>query len=298
MTEKTFKVAKQELAKKNYAKAVKLFNLAYQEKPSFAANYYLAYTLNQLREYALSATVMREYLSEYIEDNEKFCFYLENLVKSGDAISAEQLLLELDPYLTEQERHIFTRLVKTTAKDFFSKNKISKDELLKKIRHLGMFKPFQQKTLLQQARCLTTTEYIAAITPLLTDMDVELLLRSDLLNELRKLDHHATVAYLNILDEVIKVNLAKLPSLDKTPLFQALQEDLQTIVGDDQLALVMLKGDLRLKLQLLYPLFEYHFSTREWHQLLNFPGSQELITNDEVKKIKAQLEKEIKVWQV
>ena len=235
---------------KDYTKARKLLEKEYLEKKTFRTNYFLFLVFLKIEDYIAAYETANEYIRQYIIDNEKFKKYQKAAIFAGMNVKLQELSNNIFEYTTESEQKEFDKNQQTLLTDYLNKN--SKLELMKQLSYLGIFPLFQQRKILKDAYGLSVDDFFINTKKILIDSNIHPLLKSNILDDYRKLNLEETVQYTDYKNTVKTLDVKKLKEIEEYKIYKKIYKEFKQLPMDD------FEKDLKwkeivLKLMVLYP---------------------------------------------
>lgn len=235
---------------KDYTKARKLLEKEYLEKKTFRTNYFLFLVFLKIEDYIAAYETANEYMRQYIIDNEKFKKYQKAAIFAGMNVKLQELSNNIFEYTTESEQKEFDKNQQTLLTDYLNKN--SKLELIKQLSYLGVFPLFQQRKILKDAYGLSVDDFFINTKKILIDSNIHPLLKSNILDDYRKLNLEETVQYTDYKNTVKILDVRKLKEIEEYKIYKKIYKEFKQLPMDD------FEKDLKwkeivLKLMVLYP---------------------------------------------
>lgn len=235
---------------KDYTKARKLLEKEYLEKKTFRTNYFLFLVFLKIEDYIAAYETANEYIRQYIIDNEKFKKYQKAAIFAGMNVKLQELSNNIFEYTTESEQKEFNKNQQTLLTDYLNKN--SKLELMKQLSYLGVFPLFQQRKILKDAYGLSVDDFFINTKKILIDSNIHPLLKSNILDDYRKLNLEETVQYTDYKNTVKILDVRKLKEIEEYKIYKKIYKEFKQLPMDD------FEKDLKwkeivLKLMVLYP---------------------------------------------
>lgn len=235
---------------KDYTKARKLLEKEYLEKKTFRTNYFLFLVFLKIEDYIAAYETANEYIRQYIIDNEKFKKYQKAAIFAGMNVKLQELSNNIFEYTTEGEQKEFDKNQQTLLTDYLNKN--SKLELIKQLSYLGVFPLFQQRKILKDAYGLSVDDFFINTKKILIDSNIHPLLKSNILDDYRKLNLEETVQYTDYKNTVKILDVRKLKEIEEYKIYKKIYKEFKQLPMDD------FEKDLKwkeivLKLMVLYP---------------------------------------------
>lgn len=235
---------------KDYTKARKLLEKEYLEKKTFRANYFLFLVFLKIEDYIAAYETANEYIRQYIIDNEKFKKYQKAAIFAGMNVKLQELSNNIFEYTTESEQKEFDKNQQTLLTDYLNKN--SKLELMKQLSYLGIFSLFQQRKILKDAYGLSVDDFFINTKKILIDSNIHPLLKSNILDDYRKLNLEETVQYTDYKNTVKTLDVKKLKEIEEYKIYKKIYKEFKQLPMND------FEKDLKwkeivLKLMVLYP---------------------------------------------
>lgn len=235
---------------KDYIKARKLLEKEYLEKKTFRTNYFLFLVFLKIEDYIAAYETANEYIRQYIIDNEKFKKYQKAAIFAGMNVKLQELSNNIFEYTTESEQKEFDKNQQTLLTDYLNKN--SKLELMKQLSYLGIFSLFQQRKILKDAYGLSVDDFFINTKKILIDSNIHPLLKSNILDDYRKLNLEETVQYTDYKNTVKTLDVKKLKEIEEYKIYKKIYKEFKQLPMND------FEKDLKwkeivLKLMVLYP---------------------------------------------
>jgi hypothetical protein len=235
---------------KDYTKARKLLEKEYLEKKTFRTNYFLFLVFLKIEDYIAAYETANEYIRQYIIDNEKFKKYQKAAIFAGMNVKLQELSNNIFEYTTESEQKEFDKNQQTLLTDYLNKN--SKLELMKQLSYLGIFPLFQQRKILKDAYRLSVDDFFINTKKILIDSNIHPLLKSNILDDYRKLNLEETVQYTDYKNTVKILDVRKLKEIEEYKIYKKIHKEFKQLPMND------FEKDLKwkeivLKLMVLYP---------------------------------------------
>lgn len=235
---------------KDYTKARKLLEKEYLEKKTFRTNYFLFLVFLKIEDYIAAYETANEYIRQYIIDNEKFKKYQKAAIFAGMNVKLQELSNNIFEYTTESEQKEFDKNQQTLLTDYLNKN--SKLELIKQLSYLGVFPLFQQRKILKDAYGLSVDDFFINTKKILIDSNIHPLLKSNILDDYRKLNLEETVQYTDYKNTVKILDVRKLKEIEEYKIYKKIYKEFKQLPMND------FEKDLKwkeivLKLMVLYP---------------------------------------------
>ncbi|WHS10499.1 hypothetical protein [Ligilactobacillus salivarius] len=235
---------------KDYTKARKLLEKEYLEKKTFRTNYFLFLVFLKIEDYIAAYETANEYIRQYIIDNEKFKKYQKAAIFAGMNVKLQELSNNIFEYTTESKQKEFDKKQQTLLTDYLNKN--SKLELMKQLSYLGVFPLFQQRKILKDAYGLSVDDFFINTKKILIDSNIHPLLKSNILDDYRKLNLEETVQYTDYKNAVKILDVKKLKEIEEYKIYKKIYKEFKQLPMND------FEKDLKwkeivLKLMVLYP---------------------------------------------
>ena len=235
---------------KDYTKARKLLEKEYLEKKTFRTNYFLFLVFLKIEDYIAAYETANEYIRQYIIDNEKFKKYQKAAIFAGMNVKLQELSNNIFEYTTESEQKEFDKNQQTLLTDYLNKN--SKLEIMKQLSYLGIFPLFQQRKILKDAYGLSVDDFFINTKKILIDSNIHPLLKSNILDDYRKLNLEETVQYTDYKNTVKTLDVKKMKEIEEYKIYKKIYKEFK------QLPMNNFEKDLKwkeivLKLMVLYP---------------------------------------------
>lgn len=235
---------------KDYTKARKLLEKEYLEKKTFRTNYFLFLVFLKIEDYIAAYETANEYIRQYIIDNEKFKKYQKAAIFAGMNVKLQELSNNIFEYTTESEQKEFDKNQQKLLTDYLNKN--SKLELMKQLSYLGVFPLFQQRKILKDAYGLSVDDFFINTKKILIDSNIHPLLKSNILDDYRKLNLEETVQYTDYKNTVKILDVRKLKEIEEYKIYKKIYKEFKQLPMND------FEKDLKwkeivLKLMVLYP---------------------------------------------
>ncbi|TXJ78158.1 outer membrane protein assembly factor BamD [Ligilactobacillus salivarius] len=235
---------------KDYTKARKLLEKEYLEKKTFRTNYFLFLVFLKIEDYIAAYETANEYIRQYIIDNEKFKKYQKAAIFAGMNVKLQELSNNIFEYTTESEQKEFDKNQQTLLTDYLNKN--SKLELMKQLSYLGIFPLFQQRKILKDAYGLSVDDFFINTKKILIDSNIHPLLKSNILDDYRKLNLEEIVQYTDYKNTVKTLDVKKLKEIEEYKIYKKIYKEFKQLPMND------FEKDLKwkeivLKLMVLYP---------------------------------------------
>lgn len=235
---------------KDYTKARKLLEKEYLEKKTFRTNYFLFLVFLKIEDYIAAYETANEYIRQYIIDNEKFKKYQKAAIFAGMNVKLQELSNNIFEYTTESEQKEFDKNQQILSTDYLNKN--SKLELMKQLSYLGIFPLFQQRKILKDAYGLSVDDFFINTKKILIDSNIHPLLKSNILDDYRKLNLEETVQYTDYKNTVKTLDVKKLKEIEEYKIYKKIYKEFKQLPMND------FEKDLKwkeivLKLMVLYP---------------------------------------------
>lgn len=235
---------------KDYMKARKLLEKEYLEKKTFRTNYFLFLVFLKIEDYIAAYETANEYIRQYIIDNEKFKKYQKAAIFAGMNVKLQELSNNIFEYTTESEQKEFDKNQQTLLTDYLNKN--SKLELMKQLSYLGIFPLFQQRKILKDAYGLSVDDFFINTKKILIDSNIHPLLKSNILDDYRKLNLEEIVQYTDYKNTVKTLDVRKLKEIEEYKIYKKIYKEFKQLPMND------FEKDLKwkeivLKLMVLYP---------------------------------------------
>ena len=235
---------------KDYTKARKLLEKEYLEKKTFRTNYFLFLVFLKIEDYIAAYETANEYIRQYIIDNEKFKKYQKVAIFAGMNVKLQELSNNIFEYTTESEQKEFDKNQQTLLTDYLNKN--SKLELMKQLSYLGVFPLFQQRKILKDAYGLSVDDFFINTKKILIDSNIHPLLKSNILDDYRKLNLEETVQYTDYKNTVKILDVRKLKEIEECKIYKKIYKEFKQLPMNDFEKNLKWK-EIVLKLMVLYP---------------------------------------------
>ena len=235
---------------KDYTKARKLLEKEYLEKKTFRTNYFLFLVFLKIEDYIAAYETANEYIRQYIIDNEKFKKYQKAAIFAGMNVKLQELSNNIFEYTTESEQKEFDKNQQTLLTDYLNKN--SKLELMKQLSYLGDFPLFQQRKILKDAYGLSVDDFFINTKKILIDSNIHPLLKSNILDDYRKLNLEETVQYTDYKNTVKILDVRKLKEIEEYKIYKKIYKEFKQLPMNDFEKNLKWK-EIVLKLMVLYP---------------------------------------------
>ncbi|MYU57649.1 outer membrane protein assembly factor BamD [Ligilactobacillus salivarius] len=235
---------------KDYTKARKLLEKEYLEKKTFRTNYFLFLVFLKIEDYIAAYETANEYIRQYIIDNEKFKKYQKAAIFAGMNVKLQELSNNIFEYTTESEQKEFDKNQQTLLTDYLNKN--SKLELMKQLSYLGVFPLFQQRKILKDAYGLSVDDFFINTKKILIDSNIHPLLKSNILDDYRKLNLEETVQYTDYKNTVKILDVRKLKEIEECKIYKKIYKEFKQLPMNDFEKNLKWK-EIVLKLMVLYP---------------------------------------------
>lgn len=235
---------------KDYTKARKLLEKEYLEKKTFRTNYFLFLVFLKIEDYIAAYETANEYIRQYIIDNEKFKKYQKAAIFAGMNVKLQELSNNIFEYTTESEQKEFDKNQQTLLTDYLNKN--AKLELMKQLSYLGIFPLFQQRKILKDTYGLSVDDFFINTKKILIDSNIHPLLKSNILDDYRKLNLEETVQYTDYKNTIKTLDVKKLKEIEEYKIYKKIYKEFKQLPMND------FEKDLKwkeivLKLMVLYP---------------------------------------------
>ena len=235
---------------KDYTKARKLLEKEYLEKKTFRTNYFLFLVFLKIEDYIAAYETANEYIRQYIIDNEKFKKYQKAAIFAGMNVKLQELSNNIFEYTTESEQKEFDKNQQTLLTDYLNKN--SKLEIMKQLSYLGIFPLFHQRKILKDAYGLSVDDFFINTKKILIDSNIHPLLKSNILDDYRKLNLEETVQYTDYKNTVKTLDVKKMKEIEEYKIYKKIYKEFKQIPMNN------FEKDLKwkeivLKLMVLYP---------------------------------------------
>ena len=235
---------------KDYTKARKLLEKEYLKKKTFRTNHFLFLVFLKIEDYIAAYETANEYIRQYIIDNEKFKKYQKAAIFAGMNVKLQELSNNIFEYTTESEQKEFDKNQQKLLTDYLNKN--SKLELIKQLSYLGVFPLFQQRKILKDAYGLSVDDFFINTKKILIDSNIHPLLKSNILDDYRKLNLEETVQYTDYKNTVKILDVRKLKEIEEYKIYKKIYKEFKQLPMND------FEKDLKwkeivLKLMVLYP---------------------------------------------
>ena len=235
---------------KDYTKARKLLEKEYLKKKTFRTNHFLFLVFLKIEDYIAAYETANEYIRQYIIDNEKFKKYQKAAIFAGMNVKLQELSNNIFEYTTESEQKEFDKNQQTLLTDYLNKN--SKLEIMKQLSYLGIFPLFQQRKILKDAYGLSVDDFFINTKKILIDSNIHPLLKSNILDDYRKLNLEETVQYTDYKNTVKTLDVKKMKEIEEYKIYKKIYKEFK------QLPMNNFEKDLKwkeivLKLMVLYP---------------------------------------------
>ena len=235
---------------KDYTKARKLLEKEYLEKKTFRTNYFLFLVFLKIEDYIAAYETANEYIRQYIIDNEKFKKYQKAAIFAGMNVKLQELSNNIFEYTTESEQKEFDKNQQTLLTDYLNKN--SKLELMKQLSYLGIFPLFQQRKILKDAYGLSVDDFFINTKKILIDSNIHPLLKSNILDDYRKLNLEETVQYTDYKNTVKTLDVKKLKEIEEYKIYKKIYKEFKQLPMND-FEKDLKSKEIVLKLMVLYP---------------------------------------------
>ncbi|EIA33262.1 hypothetical protein [Ligilactobacillus salivarius] len=235
---------------KDYTKVRKLLEKEYLKKKTFRTNHFLFLVFLKIEDYIAAYETANEYIRQYIIDNEKFKKYQKAAIFAGMNVKLQELSNNIFEYTTESEQKEFDKNQQTLLTDYLNKN--SKLEIMKQLSYLGIFPLFQQRKILKDAYGLSVDDFFINTKKILIDSNIHPLLKSNILDDYRKLNLEETVQYTDYKNTVKTLDVKKLKEIEEYKIYKKIYKEFKQLPMND------FEKDLKwkeivLKLMVLYP---------------------------------------------
>ena len=235
---------------KDYTKVRKLLEKEYLKKKTFRTNHFLFLVFLKIEDYIAAYETANEYIRQYIIDNEKFKKYQKAAIFAGMNVKLQELSNNIFEYTTESEQKEFDKNQQTLLTDYLNKN--SKLEIMKQLSYLGIFPLFQQRKILKDAYGLSVDDFFINTKKILIDSNIHPLLKSNILDDYRKLNLEETVQYTDYKNTVKTLDVKKMKEIEEYKIYKKIYKEFK------QLPMNNFEKDLKwkeivLKLMVLYP---------------------------------------------
>ena len=260
---------------KDYTKARKLLEKEYLEKKTFRTNYFLFLVFLKIEDYIAAYETANEYIRQYIIDNEKFKKYQKAAIFAGMNVKLQELSNNIFEYATESEQKEFDENQQMLLTDYL--NKDSKLELMKRLSYLGVFPLFQQRKILKDAYGLSVDDFFINTKKILIDSNIHPLLKSNILDDYRKLNLEETVQYTDYKNTVKILDVKKLKEIEEYKIYKKIYKEFKQLPIND------FEKDLKWK-EIVLKLMVFNDIEQDLEQNLIYI----LLCNDEFKVLNEQ----------
>ncbi|KRN29405.1 hypothetical protein IV38_GL000289 [Lactobacillus selangorensis] len=240
-------VGKNALAAGKAKEAVANLEAAYTQNNNLAINQLYVEALQLDQQEQLAADVAQELEHAYAQDPSRREFYLETLLKAGQLITARQFALAV--WQGDQLTMAFQKIKR--AEQQLKPDKIR--DLQKRLYHLGGEPITKALPLLEEARRLPLDAYVASVTHLLNDPFANLLMRSDLLEGLQRLQIQTPVHFIWNDGSTKTVIPAQLTAIEGGPAYQAVNDALESLNDQDPFLYLDIQTKMKFAFAYLYP---------------------------------------------
>ena len=278
---------------KDYTKARKLLEKEYLEKKTFRTNYFLFLVFLKIEDYIAAYETANEYIRQYIIDNEKFKKYQKAAIFAGMNIKLQELANNIFEYTTESEQKEFDKNQQTLLTDYLNKN--SKLELMKQLSYLGIFPLFQQRKILKDAYELSVDDFFINTKKILIDSNIHPLLKSNILDDYRKLNLEETVQYTDYKNTVKILDVRKLKEIEEYKIYKKIHKEFKQLPMND------FEKDLKwkeivLKLMVLYPFNDIEHNLEQNLIYILLCNDEFKVLNEQELAFSKKLEDYIEQW--
>lgn len=239
--------------------AEKLFRSAYQLRQTAESNYLYFTVLSELGRFQEAVQLCEDWMAYYTEDDILYSMYLEVVIKSGQFLKAESLLLDKIKTSTgelarEKWQKQLDDLNQFRQEVIYEKEK--QDKILeKRLYSLFEYTPLEQLEILKEVNSLSQKTLKKAYYSLLVNPFVSQLAKTFCLLALLEQGETAT-ADLMWFEEDKKIDLSQLEFFEKHPIVQELQQMLEEKLYKDPLEMRMIYQELSFHLMQIYPFIE------------------------------------------
>ena len=255
MNEELVVKAQQAYDNGHYDQAVALMEEAYLKSKNFHNNYCLFKFLKKDQKWVQAVTVANEYLNEYVQNDDYFYQYFDCRLHAGDVLGCFELLDQLDPYLNSTERQTLAQKVKLYPSYLSKEQQELKQNVLRKLKYLGGFSIHEQREILNNIKLLNPQELFLNCRSVFLDQNVPCVVRMSLLNTLRKVSNNQ-VKVLNLFNEIIQVDLSKLVSIEKLPVYAKIKQQIFDSKKIAEPLKLKMFSEAKMKLFVVYPEIE------------------------------------------
>ncbi|MGO5384834.1 hypothetical protein ACTQXV_05350 [Ligilactobacillus salivarius] len=278
---------------KDYTKARKLLEKEYLEKKTFRTNYFLFLVFLKIEDYIAAYETANEYIRQYIIDNEKFKKYQKAAIFAGMNVKLQELSNNIFEYTTESEQKEFDKNQQTLLTDYLNKN--SKLELMKQLSYLGIFPLFQQRKILKDAYGLSVDDFFINTKKILIDSNIHPLLKSNILDDYRKLNLEETVQYTDYKNTVKTLDVKKLKEIEEYKIYKKIYKEFKQLPMND------FEKDLKwkeivLKLMVLYPFNDIEQNLEQNLIYILLCNDEFKVLNEQELAFSKKLEDHIEQW--
>lgn len=280
-----------------YHKAVELLTACYQKNATFRINYLLTQALAKTADYPAAYATAKDYPREYLANDDYFVQYIECGCRAGAVLEIAMLLTGIKQFLTVNEQERFTRVIEHATAQYWKDSATSASQVVNQLAHCGGEGVLIQRQRVKAARALTPKEFMNASRLPLIDQAVHPLIRTTLIDDLRRLAVDCPVTIQPFTGAPREVIPEKLEALDDAPVTQYYRQKIIADGNGEPLALRLQRyAEVRLKLMILYPFQDDVIDDYERWQIILLNQQNKLF--GEEREQAYLLEKAIQQWRV
>lgn len=235
----------------NYSRATDLLLDLYDQSDDFKITQLLGKTLFANQQFVSAVKLVDDNFSNFIKnDPELLCkIFLKN-----------QRYIELRIIingLAEKEKTNWLKLVEQSEQDHLNLEPNTVANLTKEFSHLGAFAAEKQQEIINDAETLPFENYLVGARLSVTDADVNPIWRTQLLNNLMRLDADMEIKFLWIDNQMYQVNPVKLIDVEKSNAYREMIKYIDSGIGqEDPIKSNQIKMVTMVNLQLIYPFID------------------------------------------
>lgn len=243
--------AQTEMKQENWHDAAETLATVYETLATFDINYRLVTALSMDEQYQLAASYADDFLMDYLASEPDFRMIVALAVQNQNFVYAQQLAMLWQDDTIQADVLAEIRVAEDHARVDMAN---TFQTIARQFYHLSDYSITEQRDRYESARHLPVAEFIVGACYLLVDPYATPIIRATLLEDLQKLQVSEPVQYRWLDDNLYTIQLAELPLLTDSEIFEVIADYLDEKVGqDDPIALEMLAQQVRFELTLLYP---------------------------------------------
>lgn len=238
---------------RKWPQAIAHLRAAYQYKQTFDVNILLVTALLADQQYQQAAALAQEKVTDYLSSATACPLYVKTLLTTHQFIAVRKLCIARPAGLETSFWHQQALAVQQAEVAYRTAAPTQIAKLKKALYQLSACHFYDQLALTKQAQFLPQTEFIDAVTHLLTDPYIHPLIRAHFLNELRQLKVATALNFFWLDGKKHTVKPSALTAITTAPQFLQLYQQINQQLLSDPIAKQNVLKELTLHAAYLYP---------------------------------------------